>query len=623
MFALFALATTARASSLSTARRQARQARLVDARASSLERRLQKQGTVLERLEERTADLERVAVKEFEILHYNVLSNYSATNMLPWFCYGCNVTAAERAEMHRRFYAPGPTGFKRVRGKGWPTWAEEVLSPERRAAVEAYDALHFGWERRCERLIAAVCRHRVGCRERAPDILTLAECDCYDEFWRERLLQRGYASTWRKRPRSSIDGCAIAWRSSTFELLASGGYDFGSALSRSPDRTCHFALLAWRRDPTVRLLVATTHLARNPESDEQLLARGYQYGSLFRELLAFAAAHGAEDVPVVLTGDLNAKDCDELAGIARALVRLLSTPTHPLLWSVLDAPTPATTVTEERTLRIDYVLYQSESLSLTGVSQLPTLDAPIPDAEHPSDHLPVSARLVVRPHWARVEDDARQWLACVSSNTAVRPLSGDALRTAFTYFDKDGSGLISLVQLEAGLQSLGFPGLDSSKVREALRAAGCETSAGESRSLHPHLAWISRRATDDRSWAMDLDQFVHVYTHFAQQATAASSSARQLDLAFKALNPNHSGVVSRHELQQALRSMCSAPLDEPRVEAVLRELEDGAGTISLASFTNWMMGRYTSSLEDPSIIADSMSKVPNYGDLWPQEVYNQ
>ena len=53
-------------------------------------------------------------------------------------------------------------------------------------------------------------------------------------------------------------------------------------------------------------------------------------------------AHAAEDVPVVLTGDLNAKDCDELAGIARALVRLTSAPTHPLLWSVMDAPTPAT-----------------------------------------------------------------------------------------------------------------------------------------------------------------------------------------------------------------------------------------------------------------------------------------
>jgi len=39
-------------------------------------------------------------------------------------------------------------------------------------------------------------------------------------------------------------------------------------------------------------------------------------------MLAFAHQHNAMDVPVVLTGDLNAKDCDELAGIARALVRL-------------------------------------------------------------------------------------------------------------------------------------------------------------------------------------------------------------------------------------------------------------------------------------------------------------
>ena len=81
-------------------------------------------------------------------------------------------------------------------------------------------------------------------------------------------------------------------------------------------------------------------------------------GVLFRELLAFAGEHDAEDVPVVLTGDLNAKDCDELAGIARALVRLTSAPTHPLLWSILDAPTPATSVTEERALRVDYILYQ-------------------------------------------------------------------------------------------------------------------------------------------------------------------------------------------------------------------------------------------------------------------------
>lgn len=230
-----------------------------------------------------------------------------------------------------------------------------------------YDAAYFAWEKRRERLWDAVSTHRVGCRMREPDLITLAECDCYAGFWRERLRERGYDSIWRKRPRDcSPDGCCIGWRSSTFELVATAGYDFGTQLNKPPDRVCLFALLKWRRDPTVQLVVATTHLQRDPESETHQLARGFQYGSIFRKLLSFASAHGAEDAPVVFTGDLNSKDCDELAGIARALVRLLSSPTHPLLWSVTDAPTPATTVTEERQLRIDYVLYQSDSLALTG-----------------------------------------------------------------------------------------------------------------------------------------------------------------------------------------------------------------------------------------------------------------
>ena len=220
----------------------------------------------------------------------------------------------------------------------------------------------------------------------------------------------------------------IAWRASTFDLIAEGGFDFGSKLdANDPDRTCQFALLRWRRDPSMQLLIATTHLARAPESDAAQMARGFQYSTIFRELLAFAGAHDAEDAPVVLTGDLNAKDCDELAGIARALVRLLKSPTHPLLWSVMDAPTAATTVTQERHLRIDYLLYQAAAITLTGVGRLPAISSFIPDAEHPSDHLPVSARLVLRSHWAQVEENARQWLACVSGTTTVRPLSPHAL----------------------------------------------------------------------------------------------------------------------------------------------------------------------------------------------------
>ena len=46
-------------------------------------------------------------------------------------------------------------------------------------------------------------------------------------------------------------------------------------------------------------------------------------------------------------------------------------------------------------------------------------------------------------------------VACISGRTTVRPLSGDALRLAFSYFDKDMSGYVSLVHLEAGMQTLG------------------------------------------------------------------------------------------------------------------------------------------------------------------------
>jgi len=124
---------------------------------------------------------------------------------------------------------------------------------------------------------------------------------------------------------------------------------------------------------------------------------------------------------------------------------------------------------------------------------------------------------------------------------------------------------------------------------------------------------------------MDLDQFVQVYTHFINKVSASSSTARQLDLAFAALNPNHSGSATRKELHAALAHMSTAPLDEERVDEILTELEDAkeGGKITVASFTAWMARRYASSLGDPSVIHDSMERVPNYGDIWPLQVYNQ
>jgi hypothetical protein len=212
-------------------------------------------------------------------------------------------------------------------------------------------------------------------------------------------------------------------------------------------------------------------------------------------MLAFANAHGAHEVPVVFTGDFNANDCDELAGIARMIVRLLHSPTHPLLWSIRDAPTGPTSITDERNSRIDYVLYQSDRIKLTGSGPPPARGmTTIPNLEHPSDHLPVSSRMKLKSKWDKMEEDARQWLACVSGTTACRPLSGVAVRNAFEYFDKDHAALISPLQLEAGLQQLGFPGLNTNFILDALREAGCRPHPGE----------------HEDTWAMDVEQFVQV-----------------------------------------------------------------------------------------------------------------
>ena len=137
---------------------------------------------------------------------------------------------------------------------------------------------------------------------------------------------------------------------------------------------------------------------------------------------------------------------------------------------------------------------------------------------------------------------------------------------------------------------------------------------GPSDGSDAHSRWLSRREGDETRWAMDLAQFIQVYTHSVQ--SSSSAMARQLDMAFAAFDTHGEGVLALPEFREALRRMASAPLDDARVDAVLAELDDGDGTISLTSFSRWMMRTYTSYVKDPSLIQDSVSK-------WPDIVYNQ
>lgn len=563
------------------------------------------------------ADLERVAPKQLLTMHYNVLADQYGSNLQPWFLYGAEppVTPDERKALITQFYEKDDRGS--YKNAGWPKWAPDgLLAPGRRAQIERCDREVFRWEKRSARLWERVERED-------PDVLTLVECDHYDDFWLPRLRAAGYDCRWRKRPReSSRDGCCVAWRRSLLELAAQGGADFGdsleSQLSGKLDRTCMLALLRYRRDPSCAVLLATTHLARNPENPRQIWSRGYQYGLLFRELLGFAEAHAALDAPVILSGDLNAQDVDELAGIERALVILAAAPAHPLLWSVTDAPTPPTTRTDCRCMRIDYVLYQAAKLKLLHVKEMPRLaedsHAPIPDGvDHPSDHLPVLVRFEMLPRTSQQESAARQWLRAVQAHATQRPLSGAELRMAFDFFDKDGTGVVRQVELDAGMHLLSVPDV-SGHVVHALAdltarvdgggppASGTTTIAGPEPAAGPAPS----------SFSMAFSQFALLYVSRMMTADA-SHVARQLEMAFQFFDVNDDGTLTHAELTNALDRIAPAPIRPERIKALVEELDaNGDGQISLGEFIQWCTARYAKVAHDPTLqVCKSSGSITN------------
>lgn len=129
-------------------------------------------------LQQRLSVLERVAPAEFSVFHYNVLADQYASNLQPWFLYGADppVNDVERAALTELFYKRDVSG--KYVNDGWPRWApDELLSCGRRACIEAYNDEAFAWDVRRDRLWSEV-------EGADADVLTLSECDHYDDFWK-------------------------------------------------------------------------------------------------------------------------------------------------------------------------------------------------------------------------------------------------------------------------------------------------------------------------------------------------------------------------------------------------------------------------------------------------------
>ncbi|CAE8624788.1 unnamed protein product [Polarella glacialis] len=394
--------------------------------------------------------LKRHAV-EFSVGQYNILAGYMGNNMEPWFLYGVDMPEERRKSVFKLHAQRGPDG--KPANAGWPNYVRGVLSDEEVQTVERIHAEHFAWDQRKDRLVQVI-------EDMDSDVLSLVECDNFDDFFRPALEAMGYLTVWKKRPRpASADGCCVAWKAAIFELVAEHSCEYvdkyDPVTKRSwKDRIALMVLLRVKMTGHVICFVST-HLQRNPEDPKEDFLRARQVGQVLRELASFTREHRAEEAAVLLTGDLNCTSFGRLRGIANT-VSLLSRDTflHPFTFDCADVPTGVTSVTTARCMRIDAIMYQSQKLELVDVQELPELDPgfPIPNAQHPSDHVPIVAQFRNQLHSTR--QVAKDWYRCLSGEVGLTPLSFKQLKNAFKLYDFDGTGNSTRSEVRKVLVSL-------------------------------------------------------------------------------------------------------------------------------------------------------------------------
>lgn len=407
------------------------------------------------------------------VMHWNVLARYLGRNTNPWFLHGIQLDRERRSAVMRK-YAEWDPRRGTARYAGWPSYVEGILTPSESARVEAVDAQYFAWERRFPQIVRRLESERA-------DVVSLVELDEYDAL--RRRLAAEYDSAFAPRPRPvSKDGCAIFWRRSEFSCLATKSVVF-------QDRSALLVLL----QPCGRhvahlpsIIFASTHLARDSDTKagSRDAVRARQLLVFASTLRAFALESGPSadlQTPVVLCGDLNATSLAKLQGTALASALLGGVKVHPFLFQTQPLMRRgSTSFTELRDVRIDTILYSSSRLDADAyVTQRGESHAAgghngahIPDADTPSDHYPLLARLGLKtPEHRRFAALTRWWSTVVRPTGPSSPPLPPPQRPA------------TLVPPSSGSQP------KPSSPSPAAVAAADNTEAPDERHLH-HQAWL-------------------------------------------------------------------------------------------------------------------------------------
>lgn len=489
---------------------------------------------------------------EFTVGQYNILAGYLGNNMEPWFLYGVNMPDERRRAIFRMHREKLPNGDHA--NFGWPKYVKGILSDEEIRRVEQIHQQHFAWEQRRWRLLEVI--QGMKC-----DLLSLVECDHYQDHFKPALLKMGYESIWRKRPRAtSADGCCVAWRSDLFRLLEEENVEF-------IDRTCpvqgnefkdRIALIALlqQKGSRQKICLVSTHLQRNPEDLAQEMLRAKQVGQVLRALVDFATKHDVFEVPVVLAGDLNCSSFGRLRGVANTLSLLnRDVVLHPFTFDTADVPTGVTSVTLARKLRIDAIVYQCQRLELVDVQESPDLHEAIPNERHPSDHVPIVARFRCRSQRGRngLRHVAKEWFWSLAGREASTVLSTAQLQRAFQVYE-DGNGRISASSFQKALTLL-FP---------RAFAADANVSTAVERF---------REAGD-----VNCEEFVAMYLEAVKMG--GLPGLNDLRDAFRLLDRDQNGTLDLQELLDAFEQCAPTRVPRDEIEALFRSIDlNGDGTI--------------------------------------------
>jgi len=411
---------------------------------------------------------ERVATSSLTVTHYNILAGYLGDNTSPWFLYGANLTREERAVlMSRALRWDRKEDGTRFRPCTFSNRYCESLYQEATLHVAKQQSF-FEWTQRRHSILRefTMPNPRTG---RASDIITAVEVDHYEDFFKPNMAEAGYDSVWEKRPGNPMDGCAVFWKTSAWELggprdvavkrvvyeeardIAAQGVKHGwfhewwldllqqtdmPALSKDriaeldwllhrvghslQDRLALITHLKSTAESDRHVVVVSTHLMKQPEDlwGKELM-RMLELAQLAYELDRFlwsrfpcrreVAPLGCDSlkVGVILTGDFNmvSKKYGAYWLAKHVFGTYAGTPADAVMHGIPSIPamrftklqdaftqeqeqTMATSVTNARKDWIDYIWYANDTLRVEATHVEP-LSGIIPDATHPSDHVPI------------------------------------------------------------------------------------------------------------------------------------------------------------------------------------------------------------------------------------------